>query len=93
MGGIMGGRFQHHQNMMGGGPRVSGMRVGPPSPRGQAPVSPAATPLSRFFSNDVLAAAAAAGGGARQLKMPPLPTGQALTLEEIERHAAAAVKI
>lgn len=75
------------QPIVPGGPH---MRVGPPSPRShQAPVSP--TPLSRFFPSDVLAAAAAAGG-ARQHKMPPLPTGQALTLEEIERHAST-VKI
>jgi len=35
---------------------------------------------------------AAAGSSSRQMKMPPLPTGQALTLEEIERQAAT-VKI
>jgi len=62
---------------------------GPTSPR--AAVSP--TPLSRFFPSEVLAAAAA-GGVRHPPQMPPLPTGQALTLEEIERHAAAAaVKI
>ena len=66
-------------------------RAAPPSPRlGSAP-NPGPSTLSRFFSNDVLAAAAAAGGVGPP-KMPPLPTGQALTLEEIERHAAA-VKI
>jgi len=87
--GMMGGRYQH-PSMMPGNPPHTGMRMGPPSPRGQAPPSPGATPLSRFFSNDVLAAAAAAQGA--RLKMPPLPTGQAMTLEEIERQAAT-VKI
>lgn len=94
--GAGGARFQQHPGMHApNGTGHPGMRVGgPPSPRGhQTPVSPAAgaTPLSRFFSNDVLAAAAAAQGAAR-LKMPPLPTGQAMTLEEIERQAAT-VKI
>jgi hypothetical protein len=46
----------------------------------------AGTPLARFFSPDVLAAAQ---GGACP-PMPPLPIRQALTLEEIERQAAAA---
>jgi len=77
------GNHRMNQPIVPGGPP---MRVGPPSPRSShAPVSP--TPLSRFFPSDVLAAAAAAGG-TRQHRMPPLPTGQALTLEEIERHAA-----
>lgn len=88
--GLMGGRYQHPGMMPGANPHP-GMRVGPSSPRGQAPVSPGQTPLSRFFPNDVLAAAAAAQGAAR-LKMPPLPTGQAMTLEEIERQAGT-VKI
>lgn len=83
--GILGGRLPP-QNMMVGHPMG---RAGPPSPRGGAP--PAPNTLSRFFPTDVLAAAAAAGGVGPP-KMPPLPTGQALTLEEIERHAAA-VKI
>jgi translation initiation factor 4E transporter len=43
--------------------------------------------LSRFFSPEVLAQAQAAGAST----LPPLPTQQALTLEELER--AAAVKI
>jgi len=86
--GLFGGHFQHPGLMGGGG--IQGLRVGPPSPRGQTPLSPGST-LGRFFSNDMLAAAAAAGGS-RQMKMPPLPTGQALTLEEIERQAAT-VKI
>ena len=64
---------------------------GPPQQTSPRAVSP--TPLSRFFPSEVLAAAAAAGGVRHPPKMPPLPTGQALTLEEIERHAAAAVKI
>lgn len=89
--GLFGGHFQHPGVMGGGGGGgIQGLRVGPPSPRGQTPLSPGST-LGRFFSNDVLAAAAAAGGS-RQMKMPPLPTGQALTLEEIERQAAT-VKI
>ena len=48
----------------------------------------------RFFTSDVLAAAGAANQG-KSMKLPPLPTGQALTLEEIERQqsAAATVKI
>jgi len=70
---------------------------GQTSPRGGGggAVSPsAATPLSRFFPSEVLKAAAAGGGGMRHPpKMPPLPTGQALTLEEIERQVASAVKI
>jgi len=59
---------------------------------GAGPAAGGASTLSRFFSNDVLAAAAQ---GARTMKMPPLPTGQAMTLEEIERSggAAATVKI
>ena len=50
--------------------------------------------FSRFFTSDVLAAAGAANQG-KSMKLPPLPTGQALTLEEIERQqsAAATVKI
>jgi len=88
--GLMGGRFQH-PGMLAGANAHPGMRVGPPSPRGQPPVSPGQTPLSRFFPNEMLAAAAAAQGAAR-LKMPPLPTGQAMTLEEIERQAGT-VKI
>jgi hypothetical protein len=50
------------------------------------PPHDAGTPLARFFSPDVLAAAQ---GGACP-PMPPLPIRQALTLEEIERQAAAA---
>jgi len=50
------------------------------------PHQDAGTPLARFFSPDVLAAAQ--GGGCPP--MPPLPLRQALTLEEIERQAAAA---
>lgn len=60
-----------------------------PSPRsnqGVAGSSGGDTPLARFFSPDVLAAAQ---GGACP-PMPPLPIRQALTLEEIERQAAAA---
>jgi hypothetical protein len=49
-------------------------------------VSGGGTPLARFFSPDVLAAA---HGGACP-PMPALPIRQALTLEEIERQAAAA---
>lgn len=41
--------------------------------------------LSRFFSPEVLAQAQS--GNAPPL--PPLPTQKAMTLEEIERHAAA----
>jgi hypothetical protein len=41
--------------------------------------------LSRFFSPEVLAQAQAGNAPA----MPPLPTQKALTLEEIERQAAA----
>jgi hypothetical protein len=41
--------------------------------------------LSRFFSPEVLAQAQSGNGPA----MPPLPTQKALTLEEIERQAAA----
>eukprot|EP00088_Acartia_fossae_P068576 TRINITY_DN872_c0_g1_i2.p1 TRINITY_DN872_c0_g1~~TRINITY_DN872_c0_g1_i2.p1 ORF type:complete len:1010 (+),score=359.78 TRINITY_DN872_c0_g1_i2:207-3236(+) len=101
---LAGGARPQPPNMMagaGGGMHPAlraAAAAGQTSPRSQQPqpagaVSPAgATPLSRFFPSDVLAAAAAAGGS-RPLKMPPLPTGQALTLEEIERHAAAAVKI
>lgn len=86
-----------------------GLHLGPPSPRhhphhgqghhygvGQAtsPVqAPGNSSLSRFFTSDVLAAAGANSG--KSMKLPPLPTGQALTLEEIERQqsAAATVKI
>jgi len=109
-GGGVSGRFPpHHPQMPHHG--NGGMRVGPPSPGGVAMGAPptigaggggmngasgagpgGASTLSRFFSNDVLAAAAQ---GARTMKMPPLPTGQAMTLEEIERSggAAATVKI
>lgn len=90
-----GAHFQHPGLMAAGPPGpatgLPGLRIGPPSPRAQAaPPSPGGGgSLSRFFSNDVLAAA---GSSSRQMKMPPLPTGQALTLEEIERQAAT-VKI
>ena len=55
-------------------------------PQQHQAVSPSGGGLSRFFSPDVLAAAQ---GGACP-PMPPLPIRQALTLEEIERQAAAA---
>jgi hypothetical protein len=57
-----------------------------PSSSAARPPHDAGTPLARFFSPDVLAAAQ---GGACP-PMPPLPIRQALTLEEIERQAAAA---
>jgi hypothetical protein len=57
-----------------------------PSSSDARPPHDAGTPLARFFSPDVLAAAQ---GGACP-PMPPLPIRQALTLEEIERQAAAA---
>jgi hypothetical protein len=57
-----------------------------PSSSATRPPHDAGTPLARFFSPDVLAAAQ---GGACP-PMPPLPIRQALTLEEIERQAAAA---
>jgi len=99
------GRFPHsHHPGMHHASGGNGMRMGPPSPvvpsAHQAMSGSAAAvtsagngsncTLSRFFSNDVLAAAAQ---GARTMAMPPLPTGQAITLEEIERQAASAATV
>ncbi len=65
---------------------LSGATTTPSSSAARPPHNDAGTPLARFFSPDVLAAAQ---GGACP-PMPPLPIRQALTLEEIERQAAAA---
>jgi len=87
------------QHMGAPPPHGGGLHLGPPSLRHHggalSPVqTSAANSLSRFFTSDVLAAAGAANQG-KSMKLPPLPTGQALTLEEIERQqsAAATVKI
>jgi len=90
----------HHPHHHAGGgmvpPPPGGFHLGPPSPRqhyggGHSPVqSSANSSLSRFFTSDVLAAAGASSG--KTMKLPPLPTGQALTLEEIEQQQSA-VKI
>jgi hypothetical protein len=72
-------------NSGGNGPQVPypGMPGGrEPSPNNQH--GPGG--LSRFFSQEVLAQAQSGNG-------PPLPTQSAMTLEEIERQAAAAVRI
>ncbi len=83
-------RFMHPGMMPGG----AGMGGGPPGGNphlqhpGVGPDQPPQQSLSRFFSPEVLAQAQA--GNAPPL--PPLPTQKAMTLEEIERQAAA-VKI
>lgn len=72
-------------------PPPSGSNSGPPrfmSPSEGGPAASVPHPqggLSRFFSPEVLAQAQS--GNAPPL--PPLPTQKAMTLEEIERHAAA----
>lgn len=53
---------------------------------GAAAAAATAAGLSRFFSPEVLAQA----NSGNAPSMPPLPTQKALTLEEIERQAAAA---
>ncbi len=82
----------HHPGMMAPPPPGSGMGVpGPHQPDQmllQQGGGPGQQGLSRFFSPEVLAQAQA--GNAPPL--PPLPTQKAMTLEEIER-SAAAVKI
>jgi len=85
------------QHMGAPPPHAGGLHLGPPSPRHHGgAVSPvqasAANSLSRFFTSDVLAAAGAANQG-KSMKLPPLPTGQALTLEEIERQQSAAATV
>jgi len=69
--------------------------LGPHSPHHPQAVSPVSSvpggTLSRFFTHDVLAAASANSG--KSIKMPPLPTGQVLTLEEIERQQSVATTV
>jgi len=83
-----------HQVARGVDPRLMGQRLpppmfgqGPPSPRMQRQQQPQGGlgGLGRFFSPEVLAQAQQG----TLPPMPPLPTQKALTLEEIERQAAA----
>merc|ERR550519_2244080 len=84
-----------HQVARGVDPRLMGQRLpppmfgqGPPSPRMQRQVPQqqgGMGGLGRFFSPEVLAQAQQG----TLPPMPPLPTQKALTLEEIERQAAA----
>jgi hypothetical protein len=85
-----------HQVARGVDPRLMGQRLpppmfgqGPPSPRMQRQGPPQQQQgmggLGRFFSPEVLAQAQQG----TLPPMPPLPTQKALTLEEIERQAAA----
>lgn len=86
-----------HQVSRGVDPRLLGQRLpppmfgqGPPSPRMQRQAQPQGGlgglgGLGRFFSPEVLAQAQQG----TLPPMPPLPTQKALTLEEIERQAAA----
>ena len=69
--------------MMSSGPPLANMHpMGPPGgPMG----GPGGAGLARFFSPEVLAQANAGNAPT----MPPLPTQKVLTLEEIERQAAA----
>ena len=71
---------QHQQQQFGHHPQHQGYQG-----RNMQQPQPQQVGLSRFFTPEVLAQAQSGNGPA----MPPLPTQKALTLEEIERQAAA----
>jgi len=91
-----GGRYVgQHGGVPGQHMGAPAQHLGPHSPHHPQAVSPVSSvpggTLSRFFTHDVLAAASANSG--KSIKMPPLPTGQVLTLEEIERQQSVATTV